>query len=96
MFLWAGRQTPDRRNDRRSIYQRFREFEFLDRRKRVTALRAGEDRAILLGLSLVFFSIMMYFIVGITILRQSTTGDITLMTSPINTTHHINTGDINH
>ncbi|XP_024909919.1 calcium-activated potassium channel subunit beta-2-like isoform X2 [Cynoglossus semilaevis] len=60
--------TPQ--SESRSIYQRFREFEFLDRRKRVTALRAGEDRAILLGLSLVFFSIMMYFIVGITILRS--------------------------
>uniref|UniRef100_A0A3Q0RTC5 S100 calcium binding protein P n=1 Tax=Amphilophus citrinellus TaxID=61819 RepID=A0A3Q0RTC5_AMPCI len=54
----------------RSIYQKIREYEVLDRRKTVTALRAGEDRAILLGLSMVLFSIMMYFVVGITILRS--------------------------
>ncbi|KAL3999975.1 hypothetical protein ACER0C_007746 [Sarotherodon galilaeus] len=70
MFLWAGSKATDGRSDRRSIYQKIREYEVLDRRKTVTALRAGEDRAILLGLSMVFFSIMMYFVVGITILRS--------------------------
>lgn len=54
----------------RSIYQKIREYEVLDRRKTVTALRAGEDRAILLGLSMVFLSVMMYFILGITVLRS--------------------------
>lgn len=54
----------------RSIYQKIREYEVLDRRKTVTALRAGEDRAILLGLSMVFLSVMMYFVLGITILRS--------------------------
>lgn len=54
----------------RSIYRKIREYEVLDRRKTVTALRAGEDRAILLGLSMVFVSVMMYFVLGITILRS--------------------------
>ncbi|XP_022072270.1 calcium-activated potassium channel subunit beta-2 [Acanthochromis polyacanthus] len=70
MFLWAGSKATDGRNDRRSIYQQIREYEVLDKRKTVTALRAGEDRAILLGLSMVFLSIMMYFVLGITILRS--------------------------
>ncbi|XP_069378651.1 calcium-activated potassium channel subunit beta-2 isoform X1 [Paralichthys olivaceus] len=70
MFLWAGSKAKDGRSDRRSIYQKFREYEVLDKRKTVTALRAGEDRAILLGLGMVFFTVMMYFVVGITILRS--------------------------
>ncbi|XP_059196323.1 calcium-activated potassium channel subunit beta-2 [Centropristis striata] len=69
MFLWAGSKT-DGRSDRRSIYQKIREYEVLDKRKTVTALRAGEDRAILLGLSMVVVSVMMYFVLGITILRS--------------------------
>ncbi|XP_056132293.1 calcium-activated potassium channel subunit beta-2 isoform X3 [Lampris incognitus] len=70
MFLWAGSKTPQGGVDRRSIYQKIREYEVLDKRKTVTALRAGEDRAILLGLSMVLFSVMMYFVLGITILRS--------------------------
>lgn len=69
MFLWVGTTVTDRRNERSSIYQKIRDHEVLDRRKTVTALRAGEDRAILLGLSMVFVSVMMYFVLGITILR---------------------------
>ncbi|XP_061593353.1 calcium-activated potassium channel subunit beta-2-like isoform X2 [Cololabis saira] len=69
MFLLAGSKPAAGRSDRISIYQRIRDYEVLDRRKTVTALRAGEDRAVLLGLSMVFFSIMMYFVLGITILR---------------------------
>ncbi|XP_044218408.1 calcium-activated potassium channel subunit beta-2 isoform X2 [Thunnus albacares] len=70
MFLWAGSKATDGGGDRRSIYQKIREYEVLDKRKTVTALRAGEDRAILLGLSMVFMSVMMYFVLGITILRS--------------------------
>ncbi|XP_029355286.1 calcium-activated potassium channel subunit beta-2 isoform X2 [Echeneis naucrates] len=70
MFLWAGSKATEGRSDRRSIYQRIREYDVLDKRKTVTALKAGEDRAILLGLSMVFFSVMMYFVLGITILRS--------------------------
>ncbi|XP_068175297.1 calcium-activated potassium channel subunit beta-2 [Antennarius striatus] len=70
MFLWARGKATDGRSDRRSIYQKIREYEVLDRRKTVTALRAGEDRAILLGLSMVFLSVMMYFVLGITIVRS--------------------------
>ncbi|KAF3860528.1 hypothetical protein F7725_000783, partial [Dissostichus mawsoni] len=44
----------------------------MEKRKTVTALRAGEDRAMLLGLSMVLCSVMMYFVLGITILRSYT------------------------
>ncbi|XP_028260106.1 calcium-activated potassium channel subunit beta-2 isoform X2 [Parambassis ranga] len=70
MFLWAGSKGPDGRSDRKSFYQKIRDYEVLDKKKTVTALRAGEDRAILLGLGMVFFSVMMYFVLGITILRS--------------------------
>ncbi|XP_020488428.2 calcium-activated potassium channel subunit beta-2 isoform X2 [Labrus bergylta] len=70
MFLWAGSKATDGGSERRSIYQKIRVYEVLDKRKTVTALRAGEDRAILLGLSMVLLSVMMYFVVGITILRS--------------------------
>uniref|UniRef100_A0A3P9M7N5 Potassium large conductance calcium-activated channel, subfamily M, beta member 2 n=1 Tax=Oryzias latipes TaxID=8090 RepID=A0A3P9M7N5_ORYLA len=53
----------------RSIYQKFREVDLLDKKKTVTALQAGEDRAILLGLGMILSSFMMYFVLGITILR---------------------------
>lgn len=54
----------------RTIYQKIREYDILDKRKTVTALKAGEDRAILLGLSMIFFSVMMYFVLGITMVRS--------------------------
>ncbi|KAK5869367.1 hypothetical protein PBY51_024090 [Eleginops maclovinus] len=69
MFLWAGSKT-DGRNDHRTIYNKVREYDVLDKRKTVTALRAGEDRAMLLGLSMVLLSVMMYFVLGITVLRS--------------------------
>ncbi|MFT7810959.1 calcium-activated potassium channel subunit beta-2, partial [Arapaima gigas] len=46
------------------------EYDTLDKRKTVTALKAGEDRALLLGLTMVLFSAMMYFITGITVVRS--------------------------
>lgn len=54
----------------RSIYQKFREVDLLDKKKTVTALKPGEDRAILLGLGMILSSIMMYFVLGITVLRS--------------------------
>lgn len=54
----------------RTIYQKIREYDILDKKKTVTALKAGEDRAILLGLSMIFFSVMMYFVLGITMVRS--------------------------
>lgn len=54
----------------RSIYQKFREVDILDKKKTVTALKPGEDRAILLGLGMILSSVMMYFVLGITILRS--------------------------
>lgn len=54
----------------RSIYQKFREVDLLDKKKTVTALKPGEDRAILLGLGMILSSVMMYFVLGITILRS--------------------------
>lgn len=65
----------------RSIYQKFREVDILDKKKTVTALKPGEDRAILLGLGMILSSVVMYFVLGITILRSyadrysSLTGD---------------------
>ncbi|KAM9461253.1 calcium-activated potassium channel subunit beta-2 isoform 2-T2 [Clarias gariepinus] len=73
MFLWAGSKGPQGSgNERRTIYQKIREYDILDKRKTVTALKAGEDRAILLGLSMIFFSVMMYFVLGITMVRSYT------------------------
>lgn len=54
----------------RSIYQKFREVDLLDKKKTVTALKPGEDRAILLGLGMILSSVMLYFVLGITILRS--------------------------
>ena len=54
----------------RPAHHKSREYDVLDKRKTVTALRAGEDRAILLGLAMVLVSFMMYFVLAITILRS--------------------------
>ncbi|XP_019898021.1 calcium-activated potassium channel subunit beta-2 isoform X2 [Esox lucius] len=54
----------------RSIYRKFRDVDLLDKRKNVSAMKAGEDRAILLGLAMVITSVMMYFVLGITVLRS--------------------------
>ncbi|XP_063056353.1 calcium-activated potassium channel subunit beta-2 [Engraulis encrasicolus] len=71
MFLWAGAKGGSSGgHEKRTIYQKIREYDVLDKRKTVTALRAGEDRAILLGLSMVLFSVMMYFVLGITMVRS--------------------------
>ncbi|KAK7889280.1 hypothetical protein WMY93_024840 [Mugilogobius chulae] len=69
-YLWS-RGRSDGKSDSKSLCQRLREYELLDKKKRtVTALTAGEDRAILLGLSMMLFSVMTYFVMGITILRS--------------------------
>ncbi|XP_008332352.1 calcium-activated potassium channel subunit beta-2-like isoform X2 [Cynoglossus semilaevis] len=75
MFFVAGAKNAGgsaRGNERgnRSIYQKFREVDLLDKKKTVTALKPGEDRAILLGLGMILASVMMYFVLGITILRS--------------------------
>ncbi|XP_075877295.1 calcium-activated potassium channel subunit beta-2 isoform X2 [Nelusetta ayraudi] len=70
MFLWAGSKVAGGQSDQSSVYLRIRENDVLDRRKTETALRAGEDRAVLLGLSMVLLSVMMYFVMGITVLRS--------------------------
>ncbi|XP_029939793.1 calcium-activated potassium channel subunit beta-2-like isoform X2 [Salarias fasciatus] len=69
MFLWVGNKAPDE-GGRKSIYQKICEHQALDKRRTVTALRPGEDRATLLGLSMVLFSAMMYFVLGVTVLRS--------------------------
>ncbi|KAM6919025.1 calcium-activated potassium channel subunit beta-2 isoform 2-T3 [Xenentodon cancila] len=73
MFFVAGAKNTagfGRGNERRSIYQKFREVDILDKKKTVTALKPGEDRAILLGLGMILSSVVMYFVLGITILRS--------------------------
>ncbi|XP_078521852.1 calcium-activated potassium channel subunit beta-2 isoform X3 [Lissotriton helveticus] len=65
MFIWtSGRTSSSYRPDER------RDHDLLDKRKTVTALKAGEDRAILLGLAMMVCSIMMFFLLGITMLRS--------------------------
>ncbi|XP_012716348.2 calcium-activated potassium channel subunit beta-2 [Fundulus heteroclitus] len=73
MFFVAGARNAagsGRENERRSIYQKFRDVDLLDKKKTVTALKAGEDRALLLGLGMILCSIMMYFVLGITVIRS--------------------------
>ncbi|KAJ7992862.1 hypothetical protein DPEC_G00266460 [Dallia pectoralis] len=71
MFLWTGTKAAQGSGgERRTIYQKIREHDVLDKRKTVTALKAGEDRAIFLGLSMIIISVMMYFVVGITMVRS--------------------------
>ncbi|KAL7879528.1 hypothetical protein SRHO_G00017820 [Serrasalmus rhombeus] len=72
MFFVTERKVAAAANEKRSIYQRFRGYELMEKRRTETALKAGEDRAILLGLSMVFCSIMMYFMLCITMLRSYT------------------------
>ncbi|KAK9519794.1 hypothetical protein VZT92_022500 [Zoarces viviparus] len=69
MFLWTGGNAADGRSESRSVNQKI-QYDVLDKKKTVTALRAGEDRAILLGLGMVVLSIMMYFVLGIPVLRS--------------------------
>ncbi|XP_026229477.1 calcium-activated potassium channel subunit beta-2 isoform X1 [Anabas testudineus] len=71
-FVTGAKNTAElgRGNERRSIYQKFREVDLLDKKNTVTALKPGEDRAILLGLGMILCSVMMYFVLGITILRS--------------------------
>ncbi|XP_013881226.1 calcium-activated potassium channel subunit beta-2 isoform X2 [Austrofundulus limnaeus] len=73
MFFVAGVKNTSgsgRENEKRSIYQTFREVDLLNKKKPVTALKPGEDRAVLLGLGMILASFMMYFVLGITILRS--------------------------
>uniref|UniRef100_A0A4W2G5H3 Calcium-activated potassium channel subunit beta n=2 Tax=Bos TaxID=9903 RepID=A0A4W2G5H3_BOBOX len=72
MFIWTSGRTSSsyRHDEKRNIYQKIRDHDLLDKRKTVTALKAGEDRAILLGLAMMVCSIMMYFLLGITLLRS--------------------------
>ncbi|XP_043108840.1 calcium-activated potassium channel subunit beta-2-like isoform X3 [Puntigrus tetrazona] len=72
MFLWAGSKGAQGSGSERSrtFYQKIREYDILEKRRTVTALKAGEDRAILLGLSMILFSAMMYFVLGITMVRS--------------------------
>ncbi|KAM8770778.1 calcium-activated potassium channel subunit beta-2 isoform 1-T1 [Rhynchonycteris naso] len=72
MFIWTSGRTSSsyRHDEKRNFYQKIRDHDLLDKRKTVTALKAGEDRAILLGLAMMVCSIMMYFLLGITLLRS--------------------------
>ncbi|KAJ8011247.1 hypothetical protein DPEC_G00056170 [Dallia pectoralis] len=75
MFFVAGSRraggTSLGADPTRSIYRKFRGgVDLLDKRKNISAMRAGEERAILLGLGMVLTSVMMYFVLGITVLRS--------------------------
>ncbi|XP_063076507.1 calcium-activated potassium channel subunit beta-2-like [Engraulis encrasicolus] len=68
-FVTGAKAGPSSGGDKKSIYQKFRGYELLDKKRTETALQAGEDRAIMLGLSMMLCSIMMYFLLGITVVR---------------------------
>ncbi|XP_067109919.1 calcium-activated potassium channel subunit beta-2 [Osmerus mordax] len=71
MFFVAGAKSGGGSGgERRSIYQKIREVDVLDKKKTVTALSAGEDRAMFLGLGMILSSVMMYFVLCITVLRS--------------------------
>ncbi|XP_062371581.1 calcium-activated potassium channel subunit beta-2 [Sardina pilchardus] len=71
MFFVAGNKAGQSSgSDKKSIYQKFRGYELMDKRRTETALKAGEDRAIFLGLSMMLCSVMMYFLLGITMMRS--------------------------
>ncbi|KAJ8409449.1 hypothetical protein AAFF_G00228500, partial [Aldrovandia affinis] len=55
-----------------TVYQKIREYDLLEKKKTVTALKPGEDRAILLGLIMILSSVMMFFLLGITMVRSYT------------------------
>ncbi|XP_030631833.1 calcium-activated potassium channel subunit beta-2 [Chanos chanos] len=77
MFFVTGTKAGQRAGqeksillDLRTIYQKFRGYELMDKKRTETALKAGEDRAILLGLSMILCSVMMYFVLCITMVRS--------------------------
>ncbi|KAI1882698.1 hypothetical protein AGOR_G00237570 [Albula goreensis] len=71
MFLLTGSKGPQGAgHERRTIYQKIREYDLLEKKKTVTALKPGEDRAILLGLIMILSSVMMFFLLGITMVRS--------------------------
>ncbi|XP_055059920.2 calcium-activated potassium channel subunit beta-2 [Misgurnus anguillicaudatus] len=68
MFIIKGTKTVPQEN--RIISKRL--YDLKDKKRRETALKAGEDRAILLGLGMVLSSVMMYFVIGITMVHAYT------------------------
>ncbi|XP_051723351.1 calcium-activated potassium channel subunit beta-2 [Ctenopharyngodon idella] len=68
MFFVKGVKTTQV-TQQRVIYKRLWGYELKDKKRTETALKAGEDRAILLGLGMVFSSVMMYFVICITMVR---------------------------
>uniref|UniRef100_UPI00398ED320 calcium-activated potassium channel subunit beta-2 n=1 Tax=Pristiophorus japonicus TaxID=55135 RepID=UPI00398ED320 len=68
MFLWSRPQH--REQHRRSFYKKIRAYDVLDKRKTATALKAGEDRAISLGLGMLMCSILIAFLLGIKMVQS--------------------------
>ncbi|XP_077060469.1 calcium-activated potassium channel subunit beta-2 [Siphateles boraxobius] len=68
MFFVKGVKTTQD-TQQRVIHKRLWGYELKDNKRKETVLKAGEDRAILLGLGMVFSSVMMYFVIRITMVR---------------------------
>ncbi|XP_043111771.1 calcium-activated potassium channel subunit beta-2 [Puntigrus tetrazona] len=68
MFFVKGVKAT-RVTQQRVIYKTLWGNELKDKKRTETAQKAGEDRAILLGLGMVFSSVMMYFVICITMVR---------------------------
>ncbi|KAJ8356965.1 hypothetical protein SKAU_G00197590 [Synaphobranchus kaupii] len=69
-LLTASKGAQGTGHERRTIYQKIREYDLLEKKKTVTALKPGEDRAILLGLIMILSSFTMFFLLGITMVRS--------------------------
>ncbi|XP_007887166.1 calcium-activated potassium channel subunit beta-2 isoform X2 [Callorhinchus milii] len=72
MFLWATPRASSQSTEHqgRSFYKKLRAYDILDKRKTDTALKAGEDRAMFLGLGMMVCSVMMCFLLGITMIQS--------------------------
>ncbi|XP_051555430.1 calcium-activated potassium channel subunit beta-2 [Myxocyprinus asiaticus] len=69
MFFVKGAKTTRVIQEKRIIHKRLWGNELKDKKRTETALKAGEDRAILLGLGMVLSSVMMYFVICITMVH---------------------------
>ncbi|XP_069753975.1 calcium-activated potassium channel subunit beta-2 [Narcine bancroftii] len=69
MFLWSKPQQKEQ--PARNIYKKIRALDILDKRKTATALKAGENRAIFLGLAMLVCSILIAFLLGIKVVQHN-------------------------
>ncbi|XP_078266211.1 calcium-activated potassium channel subunit beta-2-like isoform X1 [Rhinoraja longicauda] len=69
MFLWTKPPQPTEQPER-NIHKKTKPRDILEKRKTVTALKAGENRAIFLGLAMLVCSIFIAFVLGTKVVQQ--------------------------